>query len=199
MGWCEEYGGPCDRPRQRVVHPALLSGDPRRGDPRSPKAKKRIVPIASAHHASTRTPVACLVRVSTSTESLEDESQCVQIIIGATPEGKKELLGSVDGARESAHDWRALLLDLKRRGPSMSPSRAQLWKAIGEIWSNTRAQRCWVHRTANILRTAGEKSKKHAAARSVGRVAVSAQVHRLVRCAATRPSSPAVVRITNLR
>ena len=144
-------------------------------------------------------PSPVLSEFSTSTESLEDELQCVQIIIGATPEGKKERLGSVDGARESAHDWRALLLDLKRRGPSMSPSRAQLWKAIGEIWSNARAQRCWVHRTANILRTAGEKSKKHAAARSAGRVAMSAQVHRLVRCAATRSSSPAVVRITNLR
>jgi Transposase, Mutator family len=185
--------------RANVLCTQLSSAAIRVAATRGRRRRRRIVPIASAHHASTRTPVACLVRVSTSTELLEDESQCVQIIIGATPEGKKELLGSVDGARESAHDWRALLLDLKRRGPSMSPSRAQLWKAIGEIWSNTRAQRCWVHRTANILRTAGEKSKKHAAARSVGRVAVSAQVHRLVRCAATRPSSPAVVRITNLR
>jgi Transposase, Mutator family len=55
----------------------------------------------------------------------------------ATPEGKKELLGFVDGARESAHDWRALLLDLKRRGLSMAPKIAVadgalgFWKAIG--------------------------------------------------------------------
>ena len=49
---------------------------------------------------------------------LEDEAQCILIIIGATPEGKKELLGFVDGARESAHDWRALLLNFKRRGLS---------------------------------------------------------------------------------
>ncbi len=48
---------------------------------------------------------------------LEDEKQCILVIIGATPEGKKELAGFTDGARESAHDWRGLLLDLKRRGP----------------------------------------------------------------------------------
>ena len=71
---------------------------------------------------------------------LENESQCILIIIGATPEGKKELLGFVDGARESAHDWRALLLDLKRRGLSMAPRLAVadgalgFWKAIGEVW-----------------------------------------------------------------
>ena len=88
---------------------------------------------------------------------LEDEAQCILVIIGATHEGKKELLGFVDGARESAHDWRALLLDLKRRVLSMAPKVAVadgalgFWKAIGEVWSRTREQRCWVHKTANIL------------------------------------------------
>ena len=88
---------------------------------------------------------------------LEDEAQCILVIIGATPEGKKELLGFVDGARESAHDWRALLLDLKRRSLSMAPKVAVadgalgFWKAIGELWPKTREQRCWVHKTANIL------------------------------------------------
>ncbi len=88
---------------------------------------------------------------------LEDEAQCILVIIGATPEGKKELLGLIDGARESAHDWRALLLDLKRRGLSMAPKVAVadgalgFWKAIGEVWPETREQRCWVHKTANIL------------------------------------------------
>jgi hypothetical protein len=47
---------------------------------------------------------------------LEDEAQCLLVIIGATPEGKKELVGLADGLRESAHSWRDLLLDLKRRG-----------------------------------------------------------------------------------
>ncbi len=52
---------------------------------------------------------------------LEDEKQCILVVIGATPEGRKELVGFTDGARESAHDWRALLLDLKRRGLDASP------------------------------------------------------------------------------
>ncbi len=88
---------------------------------------------------------------------LEDEAQCILVIIGATPEGKKELLGFVDGARESAHDWRAPLLDLKRRGLSIAPKVAVadgalgFWKAIGELWPKTREQRCWVHKTANVL------------------------------------------------
>jgi putative transposase len=88
---------------------------------------------------------------------LEDEAQCILVIIGATTEGKKELLGFVDGARESAHDWRALLLDLKRRGLSTAPKLAiadgalGFWKAIDEVWPKTGEQRCWVHKTANIL------------------------------------------------
>jgi len=88
---------------------------------------------------------------------LEDEKQCILVIIGATPEGKKELVGFTDGARESAHDWRELLLDLKRRGLSVAPELAVadgalgFWKALGEVWPSTREQRCWVHKTANVL------------------------------------------------
>jgi len=88
---------------------------------------------------------------------LEDEKQCILDIIGATPEGKKELVGFTDGARESAHDWRELLLDLKRRGLSAAPELAVadgalgFWKALGEVWPATREQRCWVHKTANVL------------------------------------------------
>jgi putative transposase len=88
---------------------------------------------------------------------LEDEKQCILVLIGATPEGKKELVGFTDGARESAHDWRSLLLDLKRRGLEGSPELAiadgglGFWKAAGEIWPKTREQRCWVHKTANVL------------------------------------------------
>ena len=88
---------------------------------------------------------------------LEDDAQCILVIIGATSEGKKELIGFTDGTRESAHDWRALLLDLKRRGLSIAPEVAVadgalgFWKALGEAWPKTREQRCWVHKTANIL------------------------------------------------
>jgi putative transposase len=88
---------------------------------------------------------------------LEDDVQCILVIIGATPEGKKELIGFTDGTRESAHDWRTLLLDLKRRGLAIAPELAVadgalgFWKALGEVWPKTREQRCWVHKTANVL------------------------------------------------
>lgn len=88
---------------------------------------------------------------------LEDEKQCILVMIGATPEGKKELLGFTDGARESAQDWRELLLDLKARGLSAAPKLAVadgalgFWKAVGEVWPTAREQRCWVHKTANVL------------------------------------------------
>ena len=88
---------------------------------------------------------------------LEDEKQCILVLIGATPEGRKELIGFTDGARESAQDWRELLLDLKRRGLDVRPELAiadgalGFWKAAGEVWPTTREQRCWVHKTANVL------------------------------------------------
>ena len=88
---------------------------------------------------------------------LEDQAQCILVIIGATPEGKKELVGFTDGLRESAHSWRDLLLDLKRRGLVAAPELAVadgalgFWKALGEVWPTTREQRCWVHKTANVL------------------------------------------------
>src|SRR6516225_10217197 len=88
---------------------------------------------------------------------LEDEAQCLLVIIGATPEGKKELVGLIDGVRESAQSWRELLLDLKRRGLAIAPELAVadgalgFWQAIEEVWPKTRGQRCWVHKTANVL------------------------------------------------
>jgi transposase-like protein len=87
---------------------------------------------------------------------LEDQAQCILVIIGATPEGKKELVGFTDGLRESSQSWRDLLLDLKRRGlttaaqiavaePALAKAGGALgfWKALGEVWPTTREQRCW--------------------------------------------------------
>lgn len=88
---------------------------------------------------------------------LEDEAQCILVIIGATPDGKKELVGLTDGIRESALSWKDLLLDLKRRGLALAPKLViadgalGFWKAVGEVWSKAREQRCWVHKTANVL------------------------------------------------
>jgi putative transposase len=99
---------------------------------------------------------------------LEDEKQCILVIIGATPEGKKELVGFTDGLRESAQDWRELLLDLKRRGLTHAPELAVadgalgFWKAVGEIWPKTIEQRCWVHKTANVLNKLPRKQQPKA-------------------------------------
>src|SRR4051794_24373678 len=87
---------------------------------------------------------------------LEADAQCLLVIIGATPEGKKELVGLIDGVRESVQSWRELLLDLRRRGLSIGPELAVadgalgFWQALEEVWP-TRGQRCWVHKTVNVL------------------------------------------------
>ena len=97
---------------------------------------------------------------------LEDEKQCILVIIGATPEGKKELVGFTDGARESAHDWRDLLLDIKRRGLAIQPElmiadgALGFWKAAGEVWPTAAEQRCWFHKTANVLKAAEEPASE---------------------------------------
>ena len=88
---------------------------------------------------------------------LEDAAQCLLVIIGATPEGRKGLVGLIDGVRESAQSWKELLLDLKRRGLAIGPELAVadgalgFWQAIEELWPKTCGQRCWVHKTANVL------------------------------------------------
>ncbi len=88
---------------------------------------------------------------------LEDEKQCLLVIMGVTPEGKKELVGFIDGYRESAQSWRELLLNLKARGLNIAPKLAVgdgalgFWKALEEVWPQTKMQRCWVHKTMNVL------------------------------------------------
>jgi transposase-like protein len=88
---------------------------------------------------------------------LEDEAQCILVIIGATQDGRKELVGLADGIRESALSWKELLLDLKSRGLDLAPKLViadgalGFWKAVGDVWSKVREQRCWVHKTANVL------------------------------------------------
>lgn len=88
---------------------------------------------------------------------LEEDRQCLLVLMGATKDGKKELLAMTDGHRESAQSWRELLLDVKRRGLTVDPKLAigdgalGFWKAVAEVYPATQAQRCWVHKTANIL------------------------------------------------
>ena len=88
---------------------------------------------------------------------MEDTAACMLVVIGATPEGRKELVGFRVGVCESTQSWRELLVDLKARGLSVAPEIAVgdgalgFWKALDELFPTTRHQRCWVHKVANIL------------------------------------------------
>jgi putative transposase len=88
---------------------------------------------------------------------MEDHGECMLVLIGATPEGKKELVGFQVGVRESAQSWRELLVEAKSRGLKVAPEIAVgdgalgFWKALDEVFPGTRHQRCWVHKTANVL------------------------------------------------
>jgi putative transposase len=88
---------------------------------------------------------------------MEPEAECILVIIGATPEGRKELLGFHVGVRESAQSWRELLIDIKARGLAAAPEAAVgdgalgFWKAVDEVFPGTRHQRCWFHKISNVL------------------------------------------------
>jgi len=86
-----------------------------------------------------------------------EDKQCVLVLIGADEWGRKEILGLTDGYRESTQSWRELLLDLKRRGLSHAPDLAVgdgalgFWAALREVFGMTAQQRCWFHKTGNVL------------------------------------------------
>jgi transposase-like protein len=88
---------------------------------------------------------------------LEEDRQCILVLMGATAEGRKELIAVADGYRESEQSWKELLLDCKARGLEVDPALAigdgalGFWKAVRQVWPSCRAQRCWVHKTANVL------------------------------------------------
>jgi putative transposase len=88
---------------------------------------------------------------------MEEDRQCVLVIIGADEKGKKELVGLYDGVRESEQSWKELLLDLKQRGLEKPPQLAigdgalGFWKALLQVYGETQRQRCWVHKTLNVL------------------------------------------------
>ena len=88
---------------------------------------------------------------------LEEDRQCILVVMGATEDGKKELLAVQDGFRESEQAWLEVLLDLKARGLKNDPKLATgdgalgFWKALPKVWPSTEMQRCWVHKTANVL------------------------------------------------
>lgn len=88
---------------------------------------------------------------------LEDDRPCILVLIGATADGQKELIALADGYRESEQSWAALLLDCQARGLTTAPLLATgdgalgFWKALRKLFPATKGQRCWVHKTANVL------------------------------------------------
>ena len=88
---------------------------------------------------------------------LEEDRLCILVLMGATEDGRKELIAVADGYRESEQSWKSLLLDVKARGLVVDPKLATgdgalgFWKALPQVYPSTREQRCWVHKTANVL------------------------------------------------
>jgi putative transposase len=86
-----------------------------------------------------------------------EDRQCLLVIIGAAKDGKKELIALESGIRESEISWKEILLDLKSRGLKTAPELAigdgalGFWKALAKVYDKTKWQRCWVHKTANVL------------------------------------------------
>jgi transposase-like protein len=88
---------------------------------------------------------------------MAENAECILVIIGATPEGKKELIGFQVGLRESTQSWHELLTDIKGRGLSIPPKIAVgdgamgFWNALDRAFPDTKHQRCWVHKVKNVL------------------------------------------------
>jgi putative transposase len=99
---------------------------------------------------------------------MEEAKQCMLVIMGADASGKKELVGLCHGYRESEQSWKELLLDLKQHGLQHSPSLAigdgalGFWKAMRQVYGETRRQRCWVHKTAHVLNYLPQGKQKQA-------------------------------------
>jgi transposase-like protein len=97
------------------------------------------------------------IYVNVRLEDTEKKRQCMLVAIGVTADGHKELIAVVDGYRESEQSWYELLVDLKQRGLTRAPQLATgdgalgFWSALRKVYPETREQRCWVHKTANVL------------------------------------------------
>jgi len=117
---------------------------------------------------------------------LEEHRQCILVVMGATADGDKRLLAVQDGYRESEQSWKELLLDLKARGLTLDPELAigdgalGFWKALPQVWPATRAQRCWCHKTANVLNNLpkGEQPRAKDALHQVWMAATRDAAHR---------------------
>ncbi len=86
-----------------------------------------------------------------------DDKLCLLVIMGVDDTGRKEVLGVLDGHRESEASWTELIEQLRAQGLQLAPKLAigdgalGFWKAVAKCWPQTAQQRCWVHKTANVL------------------------------------------------
>jgi transposase-like protein len=120
---------------------------------------------------------------------LEEDRLCALVMIGVRPDGTKELIAIEDGYRESAESWAVVLRGLKRRGmraPVVAVGDGALgfWKALRDVWPETREQRCWVHRIANVL----DKLPKRLHARA------KAALHEIMRAESRKAAEQAIAR-----
>lgn len=101
-------------------------------------------------------------------EARLEERQCMLVIIGVTADGQKELVALSGGFRESEVSWKGILLDLKNRGLTIGPKLAigdgalGFWNALKQVYGETKTQRCWVHKTVNVLDKLPKKLQKKA-------------------------------------
>jgi putative transposase len=120
---------------------------------------------------------------------LEEDRLCALVMIGVRPDGTKELIAIEDGYRESTESWAAVLRGLKRRGmraPVLAVGDGALgfWKALRDVWPETRGQRCWVHRIANVL----DKLPKRLHAKA------KAALHEIMRAETRKAAEEAIAR-----
>jgi putative transposase len=119
-------------------------------------------------------------------EDTPKDCQCILVIIGATADGEKELVAVHDGYRESEQSWKEVLLDLKNRGLAEAPALATgdgalgFWKALPQVYGSTRAQRCWMHKTGNVLNNLpkSQQAKAKAALHEIWMAATKAEALR---------------------
>jgi len=117
---------------------------------------------------------------------LEEDRQCILVLMGATADGKKELIALADGYRESEESWKALLLDCQARGLTTAPALAigdgalGFWKALRKLFPATGEQRCWVHKTANVLdkMAKGQQPKAKALLHDIWQAATKAEAEK---------------------
>jgi len=124
--------------------------------------------------------------IHTGLRSEPADGQCLLVILGVTPDGRKERVALADGHRESKQSWQEVLLDLKARGLQAGPLLATgdgamgFWAALEEVFPATVAQRCWFHKMGNVLNAlpASQQTKAKAGLQAIWMAATRAEAHK---------------------